>query len=493
MRDILLGEDELRRRYRRRGRCDRASRTRDGGRASAAAVRVHDRFGTAIVFYDGGERIDVVTARRESYASPGALPSVEHAALRDDLHRRDFTVNAMAASLASGRLRAAVRSRSAGRADLAAGTLRVLHEGSFVDDPTRIFRGIRYENRYGFAMDPRDDGARARLRRARPRRRAFARAAPRRARAPARRGRDDRPLARASPRARPRRRDPAGARGRRGDRADRSTAAARSQTSSGSTFPSGGSASPRSPVASSPARSARGSCRLKIRRRDAELIAGAVAICATAPGSGPRRGTRRRPISSRSPIPPRPTGRCSRSPSPSSPPLRRYFTELRHVRSELTGADLAELGLAESPRVGEVLAELRRRKLDGELHGRDGELAVSSRADRRAMSDPVETVRRGYDVIADAYLAWNDVDDFPGSQRVCPALPRGAARGLGRARSRLWRRHPGHAGARRPLSRHRCRRLRPPAGARAVARAGRDVSCRAICAPSASPMRRSTV
>ncbi len=58
-------------------------------------------------------------------------------------------------------------------------------------------------------------------------------------------------------------------------------------------------------------------------------------------------------------------------------PLRRYFTDLRHVRLEVTGGDLASLGLAESPRVGEILGELRRRKLDGELDGRTAELEAA--------------------------------------------------------------------------------------------------------------------
>src|SRR5205807_9476671 len=71
---------------------------------------------------------------------------------RDDLHRRDFTINAMAASLKGddfGRL----VDPFGGRRDLVAGRVRVLHNLSFIDDPTRIFRAIRYENRYGFRMD----------------------------------------------------------------------------------------------------------------------------------------------------------------------------------------------------------------------------------------------------------------------------------------------------------------------------------------------------
>jgi hypothetical protein len=121
--------------------------------AEALGGRVvpHDRFGTAIVLYDGG-RVDVATARTEFYDSPGALPTVEQASIRQDLYRRDFTINAMATSLRGddfGRL----VDYFGGLQDLQSGVVRVLHNLSFIDDPTRIFRAIRYENRYGVAMD----------------------------------------------------------------------------------------------------------------------------------------------------------------------------------------------------------------------------------------------------------------------------------------------------------------------------------------------------
>ena len=118
-----------------------------GGRATP-----HQRFGTAIVSYGDGERIDVVTTRTEFYDAPGALPTVERAGLREDLLRRDFTINAMAASLGTddfGRL----VDPYGGRADLDARVLRVLHNLSFIDDPTRIFRGVRYEARHGFRFE----------------------------------------------------------------------------------------------------------------------------------------------------------------------------------------------------------------------------------------------------------------------------------------------------------------------------------------------------
>ena len=116
--------------------------------------------------------------------------------------------------------------------------------------------------------------------------------------------------------------------------------------------------------------------RLKVRRRDAEQVAAAVTV---GPGSVERLAGRRRARRGgrRSPSRTRPTRRCSRSRSPTAEPLHAYFDRLRDVRLEVSGADLAELGLGESPRVGEILAELRRRKLNGELDGRESELAAA--------------------------------------------------------------------------------------------------------------------
>jgi tRNA nucleotidyltransferase (CCA-adding enzyme) len=112
----------------------------------------HERFGTATVRSDG-LTVDLASTRRESYRHPGALPDVEPAGLDEDLARRDFTVNAMAASLAQDRL-GELRDPHGGRSDLDAGVIRVLHPNSFVDDPTRLLRAVRYEARLGFRMDP---------------------------------------------------------------------------------------------------------------------------------------------------------------------------------------------------------------------------------------------------------------------------------------------------------------------------------------------------
>jgi tRNA nucleotidyltransferase (CCA-adding enzyme) len=125
----------------------RAAR-RVGGR-----LTVHDRFGTATVSTDGFA-FDLAGARRETYPRPGALPEVElGASLRDDLARRDFTVNAMAARLNDGE----ISSWPGAREDLAAGLLRVLHERSFIDDPTRMLRLLRYSARLGFEPEPETD------------------------------------------------------------------------------------------------------------------------------------------------------------------------------------------------------------------------------------------------------------------------------------------------------------------------------------------------
>ncbi len=108
---------------------------------------VHDRFGTATVTA-GVRSYDLVRARAERYARPGALPEVRPGTLAEDLARRDFTVNAIALTLA-GRLDAVAHALE----DLEARRLRVLHAQSFVDDPTRLLRLVRYATRLGFAVE----------------------------------------------------------------------------------------------------------------------------------------------------------------------------------------------------------------------------------------------------------------------------------------------------------------------------------------------------
>jgi tRNA nucleotidyltransferase (CCA-adding enzyme) len=112
---------------------------------------VHDRFGTAVVTLADGSVIDVARARTETYARPGALPDVRPAGFDEDIGRRDFTINAMAVDVADP---GALIDPLDGLADLEARTLRVLHDRSFADDPTRALRGARYAARLAFGPEP---------------------------------------------------------------------------------------------------------------------------------------------------------------------------------------------------------------------------------------------------------------------------------------------------------------------------------------------------
>lgn len=113
---------------------------------------VHPAFGTATLPLAGWS-LDLITARREHYPAPGALPVVTPAGIDADLRRRDLTINAMALGLTGG-VRGRFLDPLGGWADLDAGLVRVLHERSFEDDATRIFRAIRYATRFTFQIEP---------------------------------------------------------------------------------------------------------------------------------------------------------------------------------------------------------------------------------------------------------------------------------------------------------------------------------------------------
>jgi len=118
-----------------------------------SGIEMHERFGTALVWWEGG-RIDIACRRAESYPEPGALPEVRAGTTEEDLLRRDFTVNAIAVLLAGPR-RGELSTAPEALEDLAAARLRVLHEGSFLNDPTRLFRLARYLARLGFQAEER--------------------------------------------------------------------------------------------------------------------------------------------------------------------------------------------------------------------------------------------------------------------------------------------------------------------------------------------------
>jgi tRNA nucleotidyltransferase (CCA-adding enzyme) len=122
--------------------------SRQGG-----SVRSHVRFGTASVLFADGARLDLAAIRRERYQRPGALPEVEPAdRIEEDLSRRDFSINAMAASIGRDGSHHLV-DPCGGGVDLAAGVVRVLHGASFRDDPTRILRALRFAGRFGYRLE----------------------------------------------------------------------------------------------------------------------------------------------------------------------------------------------------------------------------------------------------------------------------------------------------------------------------------------------------
>jgi tRNA nucleotidyltransferase (CCA-adding enzyme) len=115
-------------------------------------ILAHKRFGTATVTTPEYLKIDFATARKETYAHPAALPTVEFGSMKDDLIRRDFTVNAMAVALNEHEFGQLIDFFD-GAGDISRRTIKALHDKSFIDDPTRILRAIRFERRLSFTVD----------------------------------------------------------------------------------------------------------------------------------------------------------------------------------------------------------------------------------------------------------------------------------------------------------------------------------------------------
>jgi tRNA nucleotidyltransferase (CCA-adding enzyme) len=332
-------------------------------------VLEHGTFGTAVVSYDGA-RVDVATARTEHYEAPAVLPVVEHASLEEDLVRRDFTVNAMAMSLQGEDFGHLVDPFN-GRSDLDAGLIRVLHDRSFVDDPTRLFRAIRYEHRFGFRMEEHTEA-----------------------------------LARESiatghvtdltgPRIREELRllfeEASGAVIRRiGDlgldralhaRLEADEEAARLFDRLRELQERYGFEPPLWRLGLAvlardldPDDLRQWTSELKLRRIDAQHIVRAVVdfrrIAGVAPDESPADVVALADPSA-------PDGPLLALAVSDVEALHDYFHRLRNVRLDIGGRELAELGLEESPRMGEILAELKRRKLNGEIDGRESELAAA--------------------------------------------------------------------------------------------------------------------
>lgn len=116
-----------------------------------ARIHAYSKFGTAVITLEDDFKVDVATARTEYYTSPAALPEVEKSSLKSDLYRRDFTINTLAIQLNEKHYGTLIDHFS-GQKDIKDKTLRIIHNLSFVEDPTRIFRAVRFESRFGFSI-----------------------------------------------------------------------------------------------------------------------------------------------------------------------------------------------------------------------------------------------------------------------------------------------------------------------------------------------------
>ncbi|MFZ1504480.1 MAG: CBS domain-containing protein, partial [Nitrospira sp.] len=149
VRDLLLGIDNLDVDFVVEG--DGIAFARALAKERAGRVKVHERFGTAVVWLPNGFKLDVATARTEYYEYPTALPTVEQSSIKKDLYRRDFTINTLAVRL-NPRAFGQLIDFYGGQRDLKERLIRVLHSLSFVEDPTRVFRAIRFELRFDFHL-----------------------------------------------------------------------------------------------------------------------------------------------------------------------------------------------------------------------------------------------------------------------------------------------------------------------------------------------------
>jgi tRNA nucleotidyltransferase (CCA-adding enzyme) len=160
VRDLLLGAPTLDMDMVVEG--DAIDFTEELSRRAGGRVQSHRRFGTAKLIFEGQEEklgvssLDFASARTEFYASPTALPEVERSSIKQDLHRRDFTINTLAIRLDSGHY-GQLFDFYGGERDLQVGLIRVLHSLSFVEDPTRMLRAARLEQRLGFDIEPRTE------------------------------------------------------------------------------------------------------------------------------------------------------------------------------------------------------------------------------------------------------------------------------------------------------------------------------------------------
>jgi len=330
-------------------------------------VREHERFGTATV-QAPDLTFDLATTRTESYDEPGALPQVAAAPLSEDLRRRDFTVNAMAVALHGDDL-GHLYDPHGGLRDLEVGALRVLHSGSFLDDPTRLLRAVRYETRLGFHMD--DDTER-------DARAAIAEDALSTVSGP--RLRDellDLLGEYEAPSAIERLRDLGVARGLHPALDPDPELVASASLGAAAIGADRGLASLAALVAGAPAELEAwvSALQLEARERDGVTRAARVAPHVVAE----LRERELVPSELRDLLGSEPQEAMALALALGAPaePILRWATELSGVRLEIGGADLLAAGVPEGPAVGRALEETLRRKLDGLVAGRDDELRTA--------------------------------------------------------------------------------------------------------------------
>jgi tRNA nucleotidyltransferase (CCA-adding enzyme) len=335
-------------------------------------VREHERFGTATV-RAGDVALDLATTRRETYDEPGALPRVEAASLADDLRRRDFSINAMAVALSGDDL-GRLYDPCGGLRDLQTGVVRVLHGRSFLDDPTRLLRAVRYEVRLGFRMDDGTEraaraaiaeGAMSTVSGARVRDELMDLLAEPQAPRGVERMRDlglDRAL---HPALRP---DPelvaSAALGAAAIGSDRALAALAAL------------------CAASPAELDLWLAGLHLQARERDAVARAARVAPRLVAA--LRARQRAPSELRELMlrePPEALALALALQAPAEPVLR-WVGELSKIGLEITGDDLLAAGVPEGPAIGRALEETLWRKLDGLVSGRESELETALRVAR---------------------------------------------------------------------------------------------------------------
>ena len=348
-----------------------------------AQVTVHPRFGTATITLPPptahpATHIDLVTARRESYPRPGQLPQVTPGTIADDLARRDFTINALALPLTPQPT--PLLDPHGGLDDLTAGIIRHLHPNSFADDPTRMLRAVRYEQRFGFRIHPATQAAMSH---------ALAQGYMNAVSGDRWRRELERILDEPNPAA------PLQRAAELGLLAGLHPALAhapglRQLPPDGNRPPTPDNCLAALFAPLSPANAEQVIRRLRLSGRRAALSRDTIALresepqiraCANQPSALTRLLAGRDPaaVAAWAALTPDPTVATA---------LRRYANELQYIKPHLDGAALLAIGIPQGPTIGEILSRLQDARLDGATQTAHDELALAQRIARSRDDDP---------------------------------------------------------------------------------------------------------